>query len=171
MLLPEGISAEQQAQVQRACNAIDQLTCTTIHGFAQKLIKPYPAEADMDPGAEIIDPAEADLAFEERYEAWLKAHLGGDDDDGVVAELVLADEQGALKLLGELAQFLRRNRDAKPAGGALVACEVVDRFVAAANQFADGLESLGISERRRPPQPADTFVETRRRCWDARRCG
>ena len=61
-----GISAEQQAQVQRACNAIDQLTCTTIHGFAQKLIKPYPAEADMDPGAEIIDPAEADLAFEER---------------------------------------------------------------------------------------------------------
>ena len=33
----------------------NQLTCTTIHGFAQKLIKPYPAEADMDPGAD-LDP-------------------------------------------------------------------------------------------------------------------
>ena len=143
MPFASGISAEQQAQVQRACNAIDQLTCTTIHGFAQKLIKPYPAEADMDPGAEIIDPAEADLAFEERYEAWLKAHLGGDDDDGVVAELVLADEQGALKLLGELAQFLRRNRDAKPAGGRWSRA-VVDQFVAAANTFAVRPRSLGL---------------------------
>src|SRR5271166_598612 len=40
LAFPSGISAEQQARVQRACNAIDQLTCTTIHGFAQKLIKP-----------------------------------------------------------------------------------------------------------------------------------
>src|SRR5437899_3268182 len=57
LAFPAGISAEQQIRVKRACYAIDQLTCTTIHGFAQRLIKPYPAEADMDPGAEIIDPA------------------------------------------------------------------------------------------------------------------
>ena len=151
-----GISAEQQAQVQRACNAIDQLTCTTIHGFAQKLIKPYPAEADMDPGAEIIDPAEADLAFEERYEAWLKAHLGGNDDDGVVAELVLADENGALKLLGELAQFLRRNRDAKPAGGRWSRA-VVDQFVAAANTFAVGLDRWDFREEK-TDDACDAFV-------------
>jgi len=54
--------------MQRARKAIDQLTCTTIHGFAQKLIKPYPAEANIDPGAEIIDPGEADIAFDEHYQ-------------------------------------------------------------------------------------------------------
>jgi superfamily I DNA/RNA helicase len=52
---PAGVAAEQRANVEHACQVLDQLTCTTIHGFAQALIKPYPAEAGIDPGAEIID--------------------------------------------------------------------------------------------------------------------
>jgi hypothetical protein len=79
-----------------ACKVLDQLTCTTIHGFAQALIKPYPAEARIDPGAEIIDPAEPDLAFQELYEAWLKERLRDEMDDGIVAALVLADKAGGL---------------------------------------------------------------------------
>ena len=75
--MPKGITLEQKGKVERACKAIDQLACTTIHGFALALLKPYPAEANIDPGAEIVDPAEADLAFEERYEAWLKQRLSG----------------------------------------------------------------------------------------------
>ena len=63
---PAGVSAQQRVNVERACKTLDQLTCTTIHGFAQALIKPYPAEAAIDPGAEMMDPAEADLAFKER---------------------------------------------------------------------------------------------------------
>ena len=165
LAFPSGISAEQQAQVQRACNAIDQLTCTTIHGFAQKLIKPYPAEADMDPGAEIIDPAEADLAFKERYEAWLKEHLGGDDDDGVVAELVLADGKTVRSSsLGELAQFLRRNRDAKPAGRALVACSGRCSFIAAANAFARGLDRWDFREEK-TDRACEAFRRARRKAW------
>jgi exodeoxyribonuclease-5 len=131
--------------MQRARKAIDQLTCTTIHGFAQKLIKPYPAEANIDPGAEIIDPGEADIAFDEHYQAWLRAHLAGKDHDGVVAELVVADERRGLKLLGELAQFLRRNRDARPEGQCWSRA-LVDRFIAAANAFADGLDGLHFRE-------------------------
>ena len=42
-LLPDGITPEQKAKVERACKALDQLACTTIHGFAQALLKPYPA--------------------------------------------------------------------------------------------------------------------------------
>jgi exodeoxyribonuclease-5 len=142
---PSGVSAAQQAHVRRACSAIDQLTCTTIHGFAQKLIKPYPAEADIDPGAEIIEPAVADLAFQERYEARLKNHLASDEGDRVVVELVLADEKRALKLLDGLAQFLRRNRDAKPAAGGW-SCATLDRFASVANQFVDELNGLDFEE-------------------------
>jgi len=113
---PNTVSAEQRVNLVQAKNALDQLVCTTIHGFAQALIKPYPAEAGIDPGAEIIDPAEGDLAFDEHYQAWLKEHLSGARDDDIVAELVIADENRGLTLLRSIADFLRRNRDAKPAG-------------------------------------------------------
>jgi ATP-dependent exoDNAse (exonuclease V) beta subunit len=142
---PTSLSVQQRTNVQRAQKELDQLTCTTIHGFAQKLIKPYPAEADIDPGAEIVDPAEADLAFQERYEAWLREHLAGHDEDGLVAQLVLADERRGLKLLSDLAQFLRRNRNAQPAGARWSAAAVHD-FVAAASAFAARLKGFDFCE-------------------------
>jgi ATP-dependent exoDNAse (exonuclease V) beta subunit len=95
---PGGVSAEQKANLERAKKSLDQLVCSTIHGFAQALIKPYPVEAGIDPGAEIVDPSEADLAFDEHYEAWLRDHLSGQIDDDIVAELVLANEGGAFGL-------------------------------------------------------------------------
>jgi exodeoxyribonuclease-5 len=112
---PEGVSALQRQNLTRARTALDELVCSTIHGFAQALIKPYPAEAGIDPGAEIIDPAEGDLAFDELYKAWIKEHLSGERDDDIIAELVLANEKPGLDLIRSVADFLRRNRDAKPA--------------------------------------------------------
>jgi len=112
---PKEVPAEQRTNLVKAKNALDQLVCSTIHGFAQALIKPYPAEAGIDPGAEIIDPAEGDLAFDERYLAWLKEHLSGEREDDIIAELVMADEASGLTLIRSIADFLRRNRDAKPA--------------------------------------------------------
>jgi len=112
---PEGVSALQHQNLARARRALDELVCSTIHGFAQALIKPYPAEAGIDPGAEIIDPAEGDLAFDELYQVWLKEHLSGERDDDIIAELVLANEKPGLDLIRSVADFLRRNRDAKPA--------------------------------------------------------
>ncbi|MCP3393905.1 UvrD-helicase domain-containing protein [Bradyrhizobium sp. CCGB12] len=109
---PEGVNAAQRGNLSKALSAFDQLMCGTIHGFAQALIKPYPAEANIDPGADIVDPAEAELAFQERYDAWLRSQLSGDHDDGLVAQIVLSDVDRGLKFVAELAQFLRKNRDA-----------------------------------------------------------
>ena len=72
---PKGVSPEQRANLERARKSLDQLVCSTIHGFAQALIKPYPVEAEIDPGAEIIDPSEADLAFGEHYDACVALSL------------------------------------------------------------------------------------------------
>ncbi len=109
------IPSDQRANLVRAKKTLDELTCTTIHGFAQALIKPYPAEAAIDPGAQIVDPAEGDLAFDERYQAWLREHLSGEPDDDVVAELVIAEETRSLAVIRSIAEFLRKNRDARPA--------------------------------------------------------
>ena len=159
-LLPKGITLEQKAKVERACKALDQLACTTIHGFAQALLKPYPAEANIDPGAEIVDPAEADLAFEERYQAWLKQRLSGNGDDGIVEELILGDEAGGLKLVAEVAQFVRRNRDATPAAAAW-SHGAVKKFAAAAVQFEKGLSGFDYREEQ-TEAACKSFVELRK---------
>ena len=110
---PSGVSDSQRQNLIRAKQSLDELLCTTIHGFAQVLIKPYPAESGIDPGAEIVDPIEGDLAFNERYLNWLKEHLSGEGDDDVIAELVLADESRGLRVIRSIADFLRKNRDAR----------------------------------------------------------
>lgn len=110
---PDGVLDHQRQNLIRARQCLDELLCSTIHGFAQALIKPYPAESRIDPGAEIADPTEGDIAFNERYLNWLKEHLTGDRDDDIIAELVLADEVRGLRLIRSIADFLRRNRDAR----------------------------------------------------------
>jgi ATP-dependent exoDNAse (exonuclease V) beta subunit len=42
--LPDGLSDAQRANLDQAASAIDEITCSTIHGFCQRLIKPYPVE-------------------------------------------------------------------------------------------------------------------------------
>ncbi|MET3225763.1 ATP-dependent exoDNAse (exonuclease V) beta subunit [Bradyrhizobium japonicum] len=112
---PEGVTETHRQNLIRAQQSLDELVCTTIHGFAQALIQPYPVEADIDAGAGIIDPTVGDLAFNERYQAWLRERLSGEQDDDVIAGLVLADEFSGLALVRSIADFLRKNRDATPA--------------------------------------------------------
>ena len=67
--LPGGLSQAQRDNLAAASAAIDEITCSTIHGFCQRLIKPYPVEADIDPGAGVMDRNQADLIFLEIVEA------------------------------------------------------------------------------------------------------
>ena len=87
--LPNGVSDEQRAALEAAAARLDDLTCTTIHGFARDLIRPYPVEARVDPGARIMDAVEATLAFDDAFDAWLREHLTAPAEDDPVATLVL----------------------------------------------------------------------------------
>ncbi|WP_409192023.1 UvrD-helicase domain-containing protein [Bradyrhizobium sp. RDM4] len=136
---------KEKANVYRAYQSFDQLTCSTIHGFAQALIKPYPAEAGIDPGADIVDPTEADLAFKERYDSWLKERLSGDVGDGLVAQIILASESAGLGLVEEVAQFLRKNRDARCVPAAWSPRTMAD-FAEAVEQFEAELGSYAYRE-------------------------
>lgn len=74
---PDGLSEIHKANLAAASAAIDEITCSTIHGFCQRLIKPYPVEADIDPGAGVMDRNQADIAFIEIVDAWLREQLSG----------------------------------------------------------------------------------------------
>jgi exodeoxyribonuclease-5 len=110
--LPEGLSQVQQGHLTRASAAIDEMTCSTIHGFCQRLIKPYPVEADIDPGASVMDRTQADLAFIEIVETWLRSRLSG-TEGGLIAEMVILDPDKTVDLIHTILGHLRRRRTIK----------------------------------------------------------
>ena len=107
--LLEGLSEEQRRHLAAADAALDEMTCSTIHGFCQRLITPYPVEADIDPGAGVMDRDQADLAFREITDAWLREELAG-EASGLLAKLVLHDPGAAVGLIHTILDHLRRHR-------------------------------------------------------------
>lgn len=107
--LPDGLSHAQRDNLNAAAAAIDEITCSTIHGFCQRLIKPYPAEADIDPGAAVMDRNQADLAFIEIVDNWLRGRLSG-GHGGILAEMVLHSPGETVALMHKIAEALRRRR-------------------------------------------------------------
>mgnify|MGYP006424845503 CR=1 FL=1 len=115
----DGPSQDQLDNLRNARNALDRLTCTTIHGFCKQMIGPYPVETGMDPGAKMIDPANAELIFEDIKERWLRDRLAGlgegdgqDAGDDLLVQMLLADPAHALAKVDEAARELRGNRTA-----------------------------------------------------------
>lgn len=107
--LPTGLAAGQRICLEQAAAAIDEITCSTIHGFCQRLIKPYPVEADIDPGASLMDPTQAELVFGDITDRWLRERLDA-GEESLVSELVFHSPARASDLIAGVAKALRDNR-------------------------------------------------------------
>lgn len=115
LALPNGPTQEQHQRLQDASKRLDELTCTTIHGFCHVLLRIYAVEATIDPGAEIIDRTQADLAFATIFERWLRDRLSGARAaTDPIARTAENDPIHAEELLRELAEFRRAHRNARP---------------------------------------------------------
>ena len=106
---PNGLTEDQRRHLAAAIERIDELTCSTIHGFCQRLIKPYPVEAGIDPGATVMDSDQADLAFSEIVDSWLREELVG-EAGGLLAELALQNAGETLRLMDMILGHLRSHR-------------------------------------------------------------
>ncbi|MDI4663150.1 UvrD-helicase domain-containing protein [Xanthobacter autotrophicus] len=104
---PNGLTQAHRSNLAAASAAIDEITCSTIHGFCQRLIKPYPAEANIDPGAGVMDRNQADLTFLEIVDGWLRERLSG-GQEGILAEMVLHSPGETVALIHKIAENLRR---------------------------------------------------------------
>ena len=113
IVLPDGMSAAQAATLQVAQSSIDDVTCSTIHGFAQRLIRPYPVEANVDPGASIMDPGQADLAFQDVVDEWLREELSA-GAQGILADLMLIDVECTLGTVKVILGHLKEPEDLRP---------------------------------------------------------
>ena len=111
---PDGPTPNQRRYLGEALTKLDELTCTTIHGFCQRLLRPYPAEARMDPGAVVTDRDEADALRREVLEDWLRKRLSaprGQDD--LVVALFLHDATAAGKLVRDALGWMAHHRGAR----------------------------------------------------------
>ena len=155
--LPNGLSEAQRVALRSGQQRIDELTCTTIHGFCQELIRGYAVEADIDPGARVLDEVEADMLFEDAFERWLKRRLGAPARPGdPVAALSRENPRQIVGTLRELARFRRAHRTARPVPPPLHDAADVE-LADAVSEFRRWLASA-------PPEPstADDVLELER---------
>jgi exodeoxyribonuclease-5 len=133
--VPRGLTDAQKENLAAGAQSLDEIICTTIHGFCQQLIKPYPVEAGIDPGAAIIDPAAAEIAYQDLIDAWLSARFGRDrgaeglgrippianagGEEDFFTELLVRESDATLNLIKDTAAFLKSHRTAGTSGGAL----------------------------------------------------
>lgn len=110
---PGGIvSADQRRHLQKARRAIGSLTITTIHGFCQRLIKPYPVEANIDPGATIVAGPDAELMFDDVFDRWVREKLSADNSD-LITSMIMFDAGKAISSIRSVAYALRGAPDTK----------------------------------------------------------
>lgn len=142
--LPNGLSDQQRQHLATANAAIDEISCTTIHGFCQRLIKPYPVEADIDPGAAVMDRDQADLNFIEIIDTWLREVLSS-DEGGLIAEMVLQNPGGTVGLIHTILGHLRHEPGLSAEAAAPVVPLVAD-FQKKANSLAEFTRTARASE-------------------------
>ncbi|MGO8735852.1 MAG: UvrD-helicase domain-containing protein [Terriglobia bacterium] len=113
-VLPNGLSKEQRVTLEAARQNLDELTCTTIHGFCLRLINPYPVQSGLDPGATPMDESSAELSYKTVFEEWLRERLNVEDGSGdPLAECILLDPDEGVKYIRNLAEFFEGHRSAK----------------------------------------------------------
>jgi CRISPR-associated exonuclease Cas4 len=115
LCIPSKLKTAQRRSLEQASELLDELTCSTIHGFCHDLLRTYSVEAAIDPGAEILDRDQADFIFDAIFDHWWRDRLDeprpADDPITVVAR---KDPTGAEKLLRDFAKSRRRYRNARP---------------------------------------------------------
>lgn len=113
--LPDGLSPDQRASLQAAGARLDDLTATTIHGFCQAMISAYAVEADLDPGAAVLDAPAADALFDGAFTSWLRRRLSGSEQEaGAVGVMATDDPLRIVDTLRELARLRRSHPTARP---------------------------------------------------------
>lgn len=142
---PRGLSNAERGRLTAAREQLGDLTATTIHGFCQQLVRAYPVEAGIDPGATVMDAQTAELAWQDLLDHFLREHLETADEGSPLVTFVEAAGANPGTEIERIASFLRRNRTAEPVRAELTAAWL-ESLRAAEVAFADWLREQPFSE-------------------------
>jgi ATP-dependent exoDNAse (exonuclease V) beta subunit len=112
--LPDGLTDGQRLALSAAARKLDELMATTIHAFCQTIICSYAVEADIDPGARMLDATQAEAIFDAVFEQWFRRRLNGTARaDDPIGSLSRYDPHHVATTLRALARFRLEHRGAR----------------------------------------------------------
>ena len=141
--LPRGLTPAQRENLTAAQKKLDELTCTTIHGFCQRLVTPYPVEAGIDPGASVADEATSDLNYGVQFSDWLRQRLSSEGANDPITEVLLSENDD--KLVRSLAEVISARRDAVAPKAELAQADF-DAVQEAISKYHAWFSKLGLDE-------------------------
>ncbi len=106
------LTPKQKKNLEKAEDNLDALTCSTIHGFCQRVLKTFPVEANIDPGATVMDEMQSKGVFHEVMHGWLRQILS-DDDGYLVAQILTRNNLDHLQKITNCVR-IHRQAIAKP---------------------------------------------------------
>ena len=102
-------AADGSARCAAALEVLDRAAIGTLHAFAQRIITAFPVEAGLPPRVEVLDEIASQLAFEERWDAFLDRLL--DDPEAQRPLRLLLASGGKLDHLRQVAEAFEDNWD------------------------------------------------------------
>ena len=143
--IENGLTADQTQNIKNAVQNIDEISCSTIHGFCYQLIKPYPAEANIDPGASVLDASQATLIFGEIVDDWIRERLSTEKTGGYLPELVMQDPK---KTIGQIRDIADKKRELRSlnAPKILPQGQQLNNFLDAYNDLAEFIDESKVVE-------------------------
>lgn len=156
------ISAQERACLGKAEKHLDDLVCSTIHGFCQRILKTFPVEANIDPGATIMDARQSDRVFNEVLDNWLHKTLS-DENGALIAGVMTRHGDSYMygyNYIQNVATRIRPHRNIKAANPEGFD-EKLEEFQNALQSYVAYIEALPI------PEPkskiiADSFSQWRK---------
>ena len=156
-----GISEQEKTCLEKAEENLDNLVCSTIHGFCQRILKTFPVEANIDPGAVIMDERQSNRVFKEVLDNWLHRTLS-DENGALIAGLMTRygnNYMSGYHHIQNVANRIRPHRNVKAANPEGFN-EILDEFRNALQSYVAYIEALPV------PEPkskivADSFTQWR----------
>jgi ATP-dependent exoDNAse (exonuclease V) beta subunit len=155
-IISEPLSEKTIAQLKQSESRLSDLSCTTIHGFCQQILRPYPVESNIDPNAAIIEPAAAELVYSDLLKDWISEIFGrkstnpnhtqtlpGSSD--IFHEFLKRDRQQTLDQITNLGSFLKEHRMAS-ASSIHVSIDDLRGFTEATRAFSSWYRNCGTVE-------------------------
>jgi ATP-dependent helicase/nuclease subunit A len=137
---------EERARLRDALGNLHRAHIETIHAFAACLLRERPVEAGLDPGFEVLDDLQAELAYGAAYDAWLRGVLSHGSP-----QIVTAIGRGfGLDQIASLARIVHGHRSLLPLTPEVAAADPVQALIAQMATHADEcrrlLPSVGCDE-------------------------
>jgi ATP-dependent exoDNAse (exonuclease V) beta subunit len=108
------LNETQKTNLERAREELDELACSTIHAFCQVLLAAHAIDANVDPGARVIDEQERQAVLDLVLDAWLEGRLSGvATPDDPIAHLAKNNPRGVVADLKQIAMMRVEHRTAR----------------------------------------------------------